>query len=293
MTDKKNHLQKNLTFSQRYGYQPLPEPMRPGQISEDLRREVWNALSEKFSEFTSYDTFGNPHFSWKGERFVQRVLGKLLLQPEDGIDTDYGETFPRFRRTILTGPFNLHIDLLEAVINDDAMTSLAAPIQLLFEEHAAPYRLDTAQRPCLFSPRSSAEQSEAVQQALNTLQDADMDGAAFHLRQASEHMRAQQYGDSIADSIHAVESVARQIDPESNKTLGPALRSLTKSGLLKHPTLEKAFQKLYGYTCDEQGIRHALLDKDAPKPGLDEALFMFGACASFAAYLTAKYCQQK
>ncbi len=32
--------------------------------------------------------------------------------------------------------------------------------------------------------------------------------------------------------------------------------------------------------------------KQAANVGLDEAIFMFGACASFAAYLTRKYRQQ-
>ena len=119
-----------------------------------------------------------------------------------------------------------------------------------------------------------------------------MDGAATHLRNAAEHINAQQYADSIADSIHAVESVARTIAPKASETLGPALNSLEDAGLLKHSDLKEALRKLYHYTCDEQGIRHALLDKDAPDVGLDEAVFMFGACASFADYLVRKHRQQ-
>ena len=118
-----------------------------------------------------------------------------------------------------------------------------------------------------------------------------MDGSATHLRQAAEHINAGQYADSIADSIHAVESVARTIDPGSGKTLGPALRSLERAGVLKHPALREAFEKLYGYTNDEEGVRHALLEKGSADVGLDEAVFMFGACASFAAYLTGKHRQ--
>ena len=120
-----------------------------------------------------------------------------------------------------------------------------------------------------------------------------MQGAAAHLRQAAQHINAGQQGNSIADSIHAVESVARIIDPNSNKTLGPALSSLEKAGVLKHPALKEAFKKLYGYTNDEQGIRHALLDRDSPDVGLDEAMFMFGACASFADYLVSKHRKAK
>ena len=116
-----------------------------------------------------------------------------------------------------------------------------------------------------------------------------MKAADSHLCQAVEHLRARQFADSIADSIHAVESVARTIDPKANKTLSPALNSLENAGLLKHPTLKEAFSKLYGYTSNEQGIRHALLDKGSPDVDLDEAMFMFEACASFAAYLVNKH----
>jgi len=63
---------------------------------------------------------------------------------------------------------------------------------------------------------------------------------------------------------------------------------LEKEGKL-HPALKEAFIKLYGYTCDEPGIRHALLDRETARVGIDEAVFMFGACASFASYLRRKH----
>ena len=118
-----------------------------------------------------------------------------------------------------------------------------------------------------------------------------MDGASTHLRHAADHINARQYPDAITDCIHAVESVARIIDPKSSTTLGPALHSLEQADVLNHPALKQAFLNLYGYTSDEQGLRHALLDKDAADVGLEEAVFMFGACASFAAYLTQKHRQ--
>ena len=116
-----------------------------------------------------------------------------------------------------------------------------------------------------------------------------MDGAETHLRKASENLKAREYADSIRDSIHAVESVARKIGPKGSQTLSSALDSLEKAGFSIHPALKEGFKKLYGYTNDEQGIRHALRDKGAPNVGRDEAVFMFGACASFAAYLANKH----
>ena len=40
-------------------------------------------------------------------------------------------------------------------------------------------------------------------------------------------------------------------------------------------------------------LRYALLNQGSPNVGLDEAVFMFGACASFAAYLVKKHRQMQ
>ena len=47
------------------------------------------------------------------------------------------------------------------------------------------------------------------------------------------------------------------------------------------------------WDSDEQGIRHSLLNQSSTDVGLDEAIFMFGACACFAAYLTRKNQQRR
>ena len=197
-----------------------------------------------------------------------------------------------------TYDLNVVLDLIETVINEGIQTQIstqcavfATNIRDVFESHAA-YRLDTETDIVQFFPRSSEEQGKATQQAIKTIQDGGMTGAATHLRNAAKEINKgdkKGFAQSVADSIHAVESVARMIDPKASKELGPALTSLTNTGVIKHPALKGAFAKLYGYTSDEQGIRHALLEKDSPAVDIDEAVFMFGACASFAAYLVNKY----
>ncbi len=279
----------HLTFSQRYGYAPLPEQMQLEEISRDLRREIWNVTRKLLISIRS--EWGNEYyFDEKGQQLIERVLGKLFKKAEDEINTTYVEVFRGFKDLVLRGKFNVVLDLVETIANNGRLTEgFVNHIGKLFEGHAAAYRLDTTRRPFWFLPQTSKEQGDAVQQAIKTLSECGMEGADTHLRQAAEHVNARQYGDSIADSIHAVESVARVIDSKASQTLGPALDSLEKAGLLKHPALKEAFKKLYGYTSDEQGIRHALLDKSSPDVGLDEAVFMFGTCASFAAYLVSKH----
>ena len=48
MAEKRDTSADHRTFSQRYGYEPLPEPMRLEHISEDLRREIWNVTLHFF-----------------------------------------------------------------------------------------------------------------------------------------------------------------------------------------------------------------------------------------------------
>jgi hypothetical protein len=68
-------------------------------------------------------------------------------------------------------------------------------------------------------------------------------------------------------------------------TLGPAIKALEPK-LSMHKDLKEAFHKLYGFTSDAHGIRHALLDE--PDLGVEDALFMLVSCSAFVNYLTAK-----
>lgn len=52
-----------------------------------------------------------------------------------------------------------------------------------------------------------------------------------------------------------------------------------------HPALKKGFLAIYGYTSDEKGIRHPLLEKDDSDAAEAEALFMIGAASAFVSYL--------
>lgn len=278
----------NRTFSQRYEYESLPEPMKLEELSKELRIELWNSVRRLLlAEKSSHGHLA--HFGGASRNFVERVLGRWAVRPEDEIPYRIDEVMVAFKDVLGDAAFNRVLDLIEILVNDPRVEPLfVATVARSFENHAAPYWLGLDEKPFHFFPRSTKEQGEAVRAGIETLHENKMDGAASHLRKASEGMRSGDYGDSIRESIHAVESVARLIDPEAKKTLGPALDSLERAGLLKHTALKDAFKKLYGYTSDEQGIRHSLVDQSSADVDLDEALFMFGACASFAAYLATK-----
>lgn len=287
MNDKQDRPNDYLTFSQRQGYAPLPRPMRLDELSDDLRRDIWNVMREiLISHFSVAYRFSN-----EGCRLIERVLGHLWKKPEDEIYAEYDAVLDLFKTIILEDSFSVVLDFVEIFSNDVPYRARSSDFHTRiadsFERHGAAYRFDISKSPFQFFPCSSKEQGEATKQAIETISESGMEGAATHLRQAADHINARQFADSVSDSISAVESVARLIAPESS-TLGEALKILEKKGLLDNRQLKNGFEKLYAYTNSEQGIRHALLEKDAPHVGLDEAMFMFGACASFAAYLVNK-----
>ena len=68
------------------------------------------------------------------------------------------------------------------------------------------------------------------------------------------------YRNSAKESISLVEGVCRLF--AGGTTLTDALKML-KQKIDIHPAFERALAALYGYTSDEGGIRHALLEKSS------------------------------
>jgi hypothetical protein len=71
----------------------------------------------------------------------------------------------------------------------------------------------------------------------------------------------------------------RCTDPNA-KDLRPALATLKKQGTV-HGSLKEGILKLYGHASAEKGLRHSPAFQGVAKVDQTDALFMFGACASF------------
>jgi hypothetical protein len=133
---------------------------------------------------------------------------------------------------------------------------------------------------------TSEEEIKAIEQAL-ALPDS-LKPVREHLSQSLTLLSNRQkpdYRNSIKESISAVESLAKIISKQNGATLGPALDAVEKKTKL-HAVLKQAFQKLYGYTSDAQGIRHALMDE--PTLDAEDAKFMLVSCSAFVNYLVVK-----
>lgn len=136
------------------------------------------------------------------------------------------------------------------------------------------------------APISSTEETDSIESALTNT--SSFGGAHTHLRTALELLSDREnpdYRNSIKESISAVESIAKSITGDQLATLGAALKELEKISAI-HPALRSSLSALYGYTCDSDGIRHAMLEES--KLTFTDAKFMLVACTAFVNYLVGK-----
>lgn len=122
------------------------------------------------------------------------------------------------------------------------------------EAEMAGYRFIGAE----IAPITDAEEIAEIEEAAKASQDA----VATHINRALELLSDRQkpdYRNSIKESISAVETLVAIEVGTKKGTLGQLLKQMEKNKGL-HPALKTAFSNLYGYTNDEDGIRHKLMD---------------------------------
>ena len=275
------------TFSQAQGYEPIPGPLALGELSEEARRKLWNSLvlipSGPFSPNVQFVN----QIDRRWHAIFQTLHSEFLLRPLD--EFPQGDYFASslketYKPAILQRlPFNRLFDLFQMIMRHPRCpVDFSVEVAEVFKECRLAYVVDIEQ-PVTILPAVTEHEGEAIIGAINELRQAGLHGAAAHLKEAGKLINEGTWPGAVRESIHAVESVARQLAPDAN-TLGPALAALERGGRL-HPALKEAFNRLYGYTSDEEGVRHPLIENATSPVGQDEAVFMLGACASFASYL--------
>ncbi len=273
------------SFSQAQGYEEIPGPLKLEELPKEARTRIWNLFFVHLQQSTDI------HRRWLGGAWVH-VFHTAHAQFDNlPLDDWSAEIWPfckKLRARIESLPFNEVFDLIQYVLRHPHCPSpFVDSMRSVFEESRLAYTLDAGPPPTIV-PAATPDEGAAVVDSLRTLRQAGLAGSGTHLREASACINKGDWAGSVRESIHAVESVARQLDPDAARTLGPALRSIERRGAL-NPALKIALDKLYGYTSGAQGIRHALLDQADARVGRDEAVFMLGACASFASYLWRKH----
>ena len=287
-----------LSFSQAEGLEPLPIYLDLGQMPDKFRNKIWAMLYELLSSIGIWKTTSVT----RRHPVIKYIWVDCLVKPLDQFDSsdfidtvkaiifdaEYGKVFDFLElllRFIASGPDRYGDSYAETVIE-----WLTQDINEVLVREKMAYYLDTSES-LSFIPQASQQEGETIRDALSILNDTGFKGPQSCLFKASKAINDARFADAVHESISAVESIIKRISGNKKDSFNDALKKLEDNELLTHPALKKAFIRLYGYTSDEEGIRHALVFESEANVGLEEALFMFGACASFCGYLCRKHTQ--
>jgi len=270
---------KRLTFEQREGTKPLPSQLEPKTLPRRLRVRLFDIIRNEMLNHAYDGEFLDPWLTLLFDTHVQH-----FERMPDEFENKYYAQEETLKEVFSTGSYDQVLGLIEFILRHRlCRPELGDEIDNVLLDERSAYRIvdqDTV------AALGSDEDRQTIELAFADLAQDKFNGAKTHLKRAVGALTDGKYSDSIRESIHAVESVARALEPGAN-SLSKALERLERKSTV-HGALKKGFLALYGFTSSEEGIRHPLLETDSAQVDETDALFMIGACAAFISYLINK-----
>jgi hypothetical protein len=268
------------SFSEAEGKSTFPSILKWGEIDQRLRAALWNLVYSFLSSYKRYSDWGEP---------VASIMRREFISKHGFIDeyrVDSNEQFRKLKNLFSQSDYVEIFDFVTFLVRDpDCPKALVADIASTLDQPYSPYRL-LIQTKTIF-PAIGEQQTKSLQRDLKTALSSSFSGSKTHIQSALDALGEGDHRTTVRESIHAVESAVRDFTGDPNALLSKAIKSLVgRAGL--HWALADAFDKLYAYSNDEKGIRHALVFGENEKVGLDEAVFFLSACTAFVGFLHRK-----
>jgi len=272
-------------FSERMSFVETPQLLQTEGMSEALRNSIWNLLVYIFEV---KDPYNNSAMDWfNAAELIARFFRKVLVDDLPSTDDYRRKWIKEYFFSLLWYEvydfIEFIIDIRVSIVGFEK-EDLQEIFNKIFEEELSAYRFIDG----IIVPISNSTEIEAISSALDISLDFGLKGAHIHIQTAISLFSKRpdpDYRNAVKEAISAIESVAKQISGSDSKGLSGALDELSKK-IKIHPALKDSFVKLYGYSSDENGIRHAILEE--PNVGFDEAKYMIVSCSAFINYLISK-----
>lgn len=274
------------SFAERMGHRAARTIVQSDELDEDTRTELWNVLVRLQSLLgdVATDTYGQ-------DDTENNVLGAVwtwdFKMARDEWRND-AQVWNLIKGQVQQGEWFDALDLIESIVKyldqyetpatEGHWSALAEAFNNRFETYLVGFRFIGKE----ITPVDSTVEAEAISAAQEDV--GGIPGARHALERATELLADRQnpdYANSIKESISSVEAVVKKITGEGK--LGAGLGKLEAAGLTVHPALRQAWSKMYGWTSDEDGIRHGGVDAATADQAL--AKYMLVTCSAFVSYL--------
>ncbi len=264
-------------FSERMGL--VKVALQTDEMDSPLRNSIWNFVSEMI-----------PQTIAGGATVVREIATEVLRVPREKPtyqDERYWllEVFPRL-------PWYTIYEVLDYVVANayrftasrvtDAEAVKRANV-MLEREHSG-FQFTGGELTRKIQPVTATE----IELAMKRASAAGLAGVEQQIRQALVLYGKRpepDYRNAIKEAISAVEGVVKLINGTRGGGLRGALEAVSDKIEL-HPSLKGGLDKLYGYTSDADGIRHAILEEK--NIDASDALFMIVICSAFVSFLLSK-----
>lgn len=278
-------------FSQRFGYVNPALDLKEEEMPDTLRSGLWDAISLTYFEHNAeYNIYGRQqrltdHFS----QLSNAIWFHFFRRSIDTIDSDAKAIVVQIRKFFFSADFFRIYDFLEFLAETEidhfrfngGGDEFAVFCNRLLERERAAFR---------FAGKTLVKITD--QNELQSVQDAmseDIPSAVRqHIRRAAElysQRPSPDYRNSIKESISAVEAaVAFVTETKRGGGISTPLKKAVDK-LIVHPALRDGFEKLYAYTSDAEGIRHALMGDSNLSQA--DTRYMLVSCSAFSNYLIA------
>lgn len=287
-------------FSDRNAIKPENKEIQLTSFDKRTRIQFQNMISELYSEVYKEKKYEGSNII---QGFLRYVISEIFSEPINPLETYYCDNvFLEINSVIESGDYDDVLTIIEALVRywDDYLKdalgdwyyndyfgyrhqSIFQKVNTVFEREYVGYRFIDG----LISPISDEYEVESIEDAL----ESPYESVRNHLSKANlllSDRNSPDYENSIKESISAIEAICeiKTGCKGSSATLRHMLKELETNGVKIHGSLKSAFEKLYGYTSDANGIRHAG-DIGGPSSTFEEAKFMLVACSAFINYLVA------
>ncbi len=272
-------------FSQRRGLIPVKSIIQKKNMDDALRTGLWNVLYIFFLREISNTYKIDYEYGGMG-RLLVRLWMYYFKHPLHELPV-YGEEYFRWLERYYSSAkwFEVY-DFIESILNfypDKAQrVRFSEACNAVLERELSGYRIVDG----FMVDITSEEEIQSVEEALSDSPNA----IKLHLKQALEHYADREnpdYRNSIKESISAVEALCKQITNDPHASLGKALDAIERQATIElNPILKAAFDKLYGYTSNADGIRHSM--SETANLNAEDAKYMLVSCSAFINYLMVK-----
>lgn len=275
-------------FSERHGYKEPPVPLSPGNLSYELRNELWDILITQFEEgkWNHQIPFQKPNW--------QKILGDLWVRrfKQQRIRGCEALCLERCQNVFIFDVFYEVFDLLEDLTEmlGDEQPNFQKEINAALKRNRAPYIFHkSSNKEWIIIETGSGKEKEAVLQCLADISSPTFIKTRQHFEKAGQRLAKAEFPEATGQSAKALEACLRKLTNEPDKTGGQVLEKYTSENKLS-PRLKQLMLAVWQYRNEAGDVGHAEKDDaSSPPPDRCEAQLIYVTVAGCLSYLINKW----